>query len=189
MHVILPNGKSDSLIRCCPLLLLIFFLSCFWAIAAVDGTNGECSKEEVEEIRELLLAPRSEWPGPGTYSQNQAKGWSWTRVHGQVLRSLCVDLPGKFRARVIERLRRSHTRIDTQLLFNLCKLFFYSKSDSESENQQKSSLELKHENGDEPGEGLIKVCLGNINQCYKKLIAFERRFIHFGICICLKYLD
>ena len=141
MHANFFDRKSDSFrLRCwpLPLLLLIIFVSSFWAIA-VDSTKtkGECSKEEETEVRALLAAIPSKW-------------WSWTQTHAQLLRNICVDIPGTFRARVIERIRRPH--IDKQFVIHLWKYFFDWDG---TENRQTS----KHKYGDELGEGLIKVCL------------------------------
>jgi len=140
MHANFFDRKSDSL-RCWSLLLLIIFVSSFWAIA-VGGTKtkGECSKEEETEVRELLAAIPGEW-------------WSWTQTHVQLLRNICVDIPGTFRAGVIERLRRPH--IDKQFVIHLWKYFFDWDSWDGTENRQTS----KHKYGDELGEGLIQVCL------------------------------
>ena len=147
MHVILSDRKFDSL-RCWPLLvLLIVVLSSFCEIAAVDATIKweECSKEEKTEVRKLLAALPGEW---------------WSSIMPiQILRNICIDIPGEFREGLIERLRLRHSYINKTFVISLWRyLFGWDCFDRSTENRQ----DLTHKNGAELGERLIKVCLTTI---------------------------
>ena len=143
MHVIVIFTDC----KCWPLLLIII-CPFFWAIA-VNSTKRECSEEEKAQVRELLATI------PGELS-------SWTQAQDRLLRNICVDLPGEFRAQVIERLRLN-SHIDKQFVLTLWKYFFGSESELDSNSSSTSNqqpLESKHKYSDEfgLGEDLIKVC-------------------------------